>query len=150
MVSEFIMPGIVGAAIGSLGALILGTIREKKIFIGNLRIEAMERHNSVMQMVIADPNIGDDIKDALDHLGETCFAKDSAIKFLDWATDAVRSESSQFTEQEQSVLVTEAISSALDVAITFLAEKNIPEQSRLMLLQTPTAARSMKFGLAVS
>lgn len=112
----------------------------RQAFFSRLRIEAMDRHNELLSELLADPSISDETKESVCMIGGECFEKTTALRLIDRIL-ALPSEPVLAYRNAESVIVAEAVSSALDVAITFSAERiRIPEKKRLTLIRNPGLA----------
>jgi len=125
---------------GCASLIIVNTGYWRESFIARLRIEAMDRHNEILEELLADPAITNATKDAVCQIGAECFEKDTALRFIDRLL-ALPTVSRSAAREAESAIVAEAISSALEVASTFAVQRiRIPEKKRLALIRYPGLA----------
>ncbi|CEF54587.1 hypothetical protein [Acetobacter ghanensis] len=127
---------------------IVGGAYWRQSFILEQRISAMKRHNEALDELLSDAEIGDDIKEAVCRIGEDCFTEVTAISLLDELKN-MPTPRREAGKSGQAPIISDAIGTALDVAVTFAAAREvIPEKKRVFVMRNPLiAAKAIKLAI---
>ncbi|GBQ46493.1 hypothetical protein AA18895_0781 [Acetobacter ghanensis DSM 18895] len=108
----------------------------------------MKRHNEALDELLSDAEIGDDIKEAVCRIGEDCFTEVTAISLLDELKN-MPTPRREAGKSGQAPIISDAIGTALDVAVTFAAAREvIPEKKRVFVMRNPLiAAKAIKLAI---